>query len=80
MDQSSIAGFASTKRVHGAGFGVAQLLFFARSKQRGGKARQLVFQDVVGDSLLDAFHCEPITQRAGDKNQRNIEAALLDFG
>ena len=68
LDQASIASFAGTKRVHGAGFGVAQLLFFARSNQRGGKAGQLVFQDVIGDSLLDTFHCETITQRARDEN------------
>ena len=80
LDQTSIASFAGAKRIDGTRFRVAQFFFLARSNQSSGKARQLIFQDVIGDSLFDTFHRQAITEGAGNKNQGDVEASLLDFG
>lgn len=79
VNQAAIARLAFAQGIHGAPLCVAQEFFFLSAVDGHRQPGHLVFENVVGDAQLDAFDGHAIPQRAGDENQRQIEAQLLDL-
>ena len=59
--------------------GVADGFFFESTRNNNGKAREVVFQHVIGDALADTFDSDFLPQRPRDQNKGYLAAGLTNL-
>ena len=67
----------TVKQVMGLPALLEQLFFLQRAANGDRQTPQSIFEHVIGDSALDAFHGRHLTQRSGDQDQPGLGGSEL---